>query len=319
MEHPIIPSWYGVHMCADDESTTRPARVRTEVRDPYITVAIVVRNGAHCILRQLEAVAEQEVPEPFDIVIVDNGSTDGTTDTIRQWCESYGAGNAVALHVYQADAKASIPYARNAALAVARGDIIAWCDADDRVEPQWLKAITRRASTNVVTGRLFLERRDGTIDATAFPDAPRTHPYLPYGGNCSLAFPKNAAIKSGGYDESLPRYGAEDRDICWKLAEHGFPLLYESSAQILYHQGGRRSAFTKILSMNAADIAILLRHPEAAHAESFHINNEAKQLARALIKIPRIISIGNSRDLKDTIREVLNHSGRIYGYYRYHE
>ncbi|MYR59535.1 glycosyltransferase, partial [Streptomyces sp. SID625] len=70
---------------------------------------------------------------PWEVVVVDNGSVDGTPEVAR-------AARAVlpALRIVDARDRAGESYARNRGIAEARGDLVAFCDADDVAAEGWL-------------------------------------------------------------------------------------------------------------------------------------------------------------------------------------
>ena len=98
-----------------------------------ISVVVPVRNGMPWIEEQIRALAAQRCDEPWEVVIADNGSTDGTLEFARDWSASHD-------HFLVVDASGlpGTSAARNAGVEVARGELLAFCDADDVVRPDWL-------------------------------------------------------------------------------------------------------------------------------------------------------------------------------------
>ena len=96
---------------------------------PVVTVVIPVRDGAAVLSGCLDALTRQEQAPSFEVVVVDNGSTDGTVALARA--------HPVVSHVVHEPVRGSYA-ARNAGVAVARSDILAFTDADCRPSPRWL-------------------------------------------------------------------------------------------------------------------------------------------------------------------------------------
>lgn len=111
-----------------------------------ISVVIPVRNGVETIAEQLDAVLAQDGVDAFEVVVVDNGSTDGTVELIAALARVDG-------RVRLIDG-AAIPKggaaAKNLGVDAANSDLIAFCDADDVVRPGWLRAVRDGLVTNPV-------------------------------------------------------------------------------------------------------------------------------------------------------------------------
>jgi glycosyltransferase involved in cell wall biosynthesis len=102
-----------------------------------ISVVIPVRNEARSIGGLLESLAVQSL-QPAEVVVVDGGSTDGTTTVIEEWI---GA-NASRLKVRLIRAQDATPgRGRNLGIAAAEGEWIALTDAGMVVEPTWLERL----------------------------------------------------------------------------------------------------------------------------------------------------------------------------------
>jgi glycosyltransferase involved in cell wall biosynthesis len=89
------------------------------VSDPLVTVITPVHNGERFLGEALESLIAQDYA-PLESVVVDDGSTDGTAAVARRFPVTY-------LH----QAKRGPAAARNAGLAIARGSLVAFLDADD--------------------------------------------------------------------------------------------------------------------------------------------------------------------------------------------
>src|SRR5438477_5016826 len=93
-----------------------------------VTAIIPSFNRAHCIARAVDSALNQ-THSPVEVVVVDDGSTDGTGDLMSR---VYGS-NARVRYVRQQNRGVSA--ARNVAIGLARGDYIAFLDSDDTWEP----------------------------------------------------------------------------------------------------------------------------------------------------------------------------------------
>ena len=99
---------------------------------PLVSVVVPVWNGAVFLLEALRSVQAQ-THKKFEAIIVDDGSTDETATVARGFCETDSR------FVFLRQPHAGVSAARNAALAGARGQYVAFLDADDVWLPQKLE------------------------------------------------------------------------------------------------------------------------------------------------------------------------------------
>ena len=120
----------------------------------------------------------------------------------------------------------------------ARGDLVAFCDADDVVAPDWLEGLVAAAeSADVVGGRLDIERlNDERWRALRPPPQPRpelhvSHGFLPYAAGCNMAVWRDVFDAVGDWREDYLR-GYEDVELSWRAQLASFTLAYAPDAVI---------------------------------------------------------------------------------------
>jgi glycosyltransferase involved in cell wall biosynthesis len=112
--------------------------------DPLISVVICTRNRAVLLAGAIDSVVRQNFPpHEYELVVVDNASSDHTPDVVRRW-----AGVAPVRHVVEE--KIGLCIARNTGWRAARGDVVAFLDDDAIALPGWLDAVKNGFET---TGR----------------------------------------------------------------------------------------------------------------------------------------------------------------------
>lgn len=104
--------------------------------NPLLSVVLCTRNGSSTISDQLAALRAQDARFAWEVVVVDNGSTDDTVDVVSR--TDLGR---TPLRVVDAGNRRGLSYARNRGTAAAIADRIAFCDDDDVVGEGWVSAM----------------------------------------------------------------------------------------------------------------------------------------------------------------------------------
>ncbi len=181
-----------------------------------ISVVVPVRNGMPLLEEQLRALAAQRCDEPWEVVIADNGSTDGSLAFARDWAVTHPE-----VHVVDASGLAGASAARNAGVEVATGEYLAFCDADDVVLAGWLDACVRALRTaDLAAGRFDFWSLNSIPPALPVRAATRQLGFLPAGLGANLAVRRGPFEEVGGFDEQF--VPGEDIDLCWRLQLRGF-------------------------------------------------------------------------------------------------
>jgi glycosyltransferase involved in cell wall biosynthesis len=181
-----------------------------------ISVVIPVRNGMPWLEVQLQALDAQECDEPWEVILADNGSNDGSREFAEEWAADHDC-----FRLVDASARHGAPAARNIAVQEARGDLLAFCDADDVVLPGWLAACAAGLeNADIVAGFFDFWSLNGLPGSRPVPAAIRQLGFLPAGLGANLALRREAFERVSGFNEEpLP---GEDIDLCWRLQLQGF-------------------------------------------------------------------------------------------------
>lgn len=102
-----------------------------------LTIIVPVYNGADTLAEQLDALCHQQWSGSWEVLIVDNASTDATP----QIAARFAAAHPDLIRTIEAPRVHNLSYVRNSGAAAAHGRTIAFCDADDVVGPDWVSAI----------------------------------------------------------------------------------------------------------------------------------------------------------------------------------
>jgi glycosyltransferase involved in cell wall biosynthesis len=119
---------------------------------PSVSVVISTFNRATVLPKALDALLAQRLDVPYEVIVVDNNSTDGTAAIVRERLHQ-------APHLrYVFEPQQGLPFARNAGVRAARGAVIAFTDDDVHVGPTWVATIKQvfdeHPELDVVGGRV---------------------------------------------------------------------------------------------------------------------------------------------------------------------
>lgn len=198
------------------------------------SVVIPTYNAARLIGGQLAALAAQEGAPPFEVVVADNGSTDELDDVVAGWGDRLPG-----LRRVDASRGRGVSVARNVGIESAATDRILVCDADDRVSPGWVAAMSRALEDHpLVSGPVETSLLSGRSAAWVPIDSRTTGLFETWGGRtygigCNLGLRREVWELVGGFDEDYPA-GAEEIDFAWRAADRGFEFTYVPEGLLHY-------------------------------------------------------------------------------------
>jgi glycosyltransferase involved in cell wall biosynthesis len=192
-------------------------------------VIVPVYNGAAHVGAAVDSILAQETAEEIEIIVVDDGSTDDIVAALSR----FGA----RIQLLRRD-NGGVSAARNAGLAVARGDVIGFLDADDLWTEATLASLTPLLQSDpeadVARGRTRIIRLDA-------PDGPAQEMLQPVLVGSAL-YRRRVFDRVGLFDETL-RLG-EDVDFNARLLEAGCREVRSDAVVLVY----RRHAGATVLS-----------------------------------------------------------------------
>jgi glycosyltransferase involved in cell wall biosynthesis len=200
---------------------------------PSLSVIIPARDAAETIGAQLTALASQVCSIPWEVIVVDNNSSDNTAELARSHASAF-----TRFKVVVADNGTGAAYARNAGVAATSTRWLAFCDADDIVKHNWLTNLVEALENHsFVSGPIELDRLNppwlAESRGRSFSNTRTTFEgVFPFASSCNMAMTRHLFNQVGGFDESL-RIG-EDIDISLKVWQQGIDLHFEPGAGVHY-------------------------------------------------------------------------------------
>jgi glycosyltransferase involved in cell wall biosynthesis len=210
---------------------------------PTVSVIIPAYNRAETISRAINSVLGQSFKD-IEIIVVDDGSTDGTSDVVQQ------IGDARIQIIHQTHNQGAAA-ARNAGMKSARGKYIAWLDSDDEWLPDKLKiqlAAFEQAAPNQKASYTASERIDQRFGSRVYipqcPDRKKLFLGCDLGPGSTLLFERSVLEKVGYLDPSFKRY--EDWDWLLRYCAEYCLLPVEQPLARIYYTSERSSKGVEI-------------------------------------------------------------------------
>jgi glycosyltransferase involved in cell wall biosynthesis len=199
-----------------------------------LSIIIPCLNAADTIGIQLDALSNQKWSEPWEVIVSDNGSTDDSMKIVKRYSDRLPK-----LCIVDSSDRKCRPYACNVGARAAKGEFLAFCDADDEVAPGWLPAIGEALSKcDFVASRFDVEK----LNTSEIQKYNKKHqqqyglprlcypPYLPHSGGSGLGVKRSIHESVGGFDESWFRLA--DTEYCLRIQLKGYKLHFVSEAVI---------------------------------------------------------------------------------------
>ncbi len=206
-----------------------------------VSVVVPAFNCSSSVERLLESLFAQTYPRKYyEIIFVDDGSTDDTAEIARCALARWDGASRVLRKANGGPASA-----RNVGLRAACTDVIAFIDADCVADADWLEAVVARLTPGAagVGGPLRSVSPPGWVsgylDACQFYRQRSRHGIVDYLLTANAVFRREALLRVGGFVEE-PGIWAEDADLSFRLKRQGYDLLLAPEGAVT-HFGSPRS------------------------------------------------------------------------------
>ncbi len=237
--------------------------------DPFVSVTVCVRNGAHWIEGCLDSLLEQTYTS-FEVLVVNDGSTDGAEEILARYHDPEGA-NGTPVRVHH-QPPLGLSAGRQWAVEHAIGEWVAITDIDVRPEPDWIAnmvaqiaPVDEQERVVAVTGRTVFEQADDLVSrlrsveiAAKYRARPRRTSLA--NGPCSM-FHRASLNEVGGFNPAW--YHAEDMEVSLRLNQAGGTIVYARDALVKHvPETGARHFLAKRRRDARAHVRIVRHHPK---------------------------------------------------------
>ncbi|WP_232424212.1 glycosyltransferase [Imhoffiella purpurea] len=248
-----------------------PVALRYQER-PRVSIVVPVHDqfdySHHC----LAALERTQDEADFEVILVDDASTDGTADRLAEYR------NLVLIRNPQ---NLGFVGTCNRGAEAARGEILVFLNNDTQVQPGWLESLVRtfdeRPEAGIVGSRLLypdgrLQEAGGILfeDGSAWnyghlddPNKPE-YSYLravDYCSGAALAIRAHLFRQLGGFDETFAPAYYEDTDLAFRVRDAGYQVYYQPLSQVVHFEG--------ISAGRDASAEVGLKRFQRIHAETF--------------------------------------------------
>jgi glycosyltransferase involved in cell wall biosynthesis len=210
---------------------------------PAASIVIPSRDEGDHLFDTVACIVEQTDEPDFEVIVVDDGSTDGSGDRVMEAFADSGR-----IRLVRGEGL-GVAGARNHGAAVATGTVLVFLDAHSYTPPGWLPpllAAFERPEVGLVGPTFGSLRHDPRVRGSGmtFVDAglhtawlhPRPgppHP-VPLTPGCCHALRRSDFEALGGYDDGMTRWGSEDLEICLRVWLLGSEVVIQPASTV-YH------------------------------------------------------------------------------------
>lgn len=202
---------------------------------PMASIVVPAYNAQATLRACLDSLCAQTYAQTlYEILVVDNASSDATRAIIQAFAPRVQ---------YLYESKRGRSTAQNCGIAHARGEVVAFTDADCVVEPQWLARLIeplQDETVGVVGGAIRSMPTDNAVELFGEQIHNQEKAICvykpPYVATANWASPRRLLQELGGFDETLVR--GQDTDLAWRILQAGKRLVYQPTA-VIYHPHAR--------------------------------------------------------------------------------
>lgn len=255
----------------------------------FISVIVPAYNAESSIGDCLTALTKQTVPQSdYEIVVVDDGSTDKTSDIAQQFQVTYIR-----------EENQGPAMARNVGAQVAKGTIILFTDSDCIPQPDWIeKMLVPFKNDPEVVGvkGVYLTKQKQL--AARFAQAEfeeryarlKKYQYIDFVDSYSAGFKREIFLSVGGFDPRFAVANNEDVELSYKLAQQGYKMKFQPEAKVYHLHADTFSSYLYVKLTRAYwRMLAYRRHPRKMAQDSYTPQTLKLQILLAFICLVTLV------------------------------
>lgn len=243
---------------------------------PFCSIIVPVYNGAQVIETCLDSLVEQTIaPSAYEIIVVDDGSTDHTVPVVKAWATNHPS---IRLALQQ-QPHAGPAAARNTGARVAQAPLLLFTDADCRATPRWIEELLDGFSGPEQPAGLmgaYLSDQSALPARFAqmeFEDRYRRMvrtPAIDVVATYSAAFRRDVFLTEGGFDPTFHEANNEDVEFSYRLSEAGHRMHFVPAARVYHRHANSWAGYARIkMKRGFWRTLVYRRHPGKAVKDTY--------------------------------------------------
>ena len=211
------------------------------INELKVTIVIPAYNAEKTIGLALSAALAQGCPV-CDVLVVDDGSTDGTAEAVKRYPH--------ARYVRQKNAGPAA--ARNTGWKNSDSEFVIFTDSDCVPEPGWAKRLMEGFTGEAVgaaTGSYDIANADSLLPRLIHEEIKDRHVFykdeVKFFGSYNVAVRRSVLAETGGFDEGYRRASGEDNDLSYRVLKAGYTIRFVPGALVAHHHTERLIKYLK--------------------------------------------------------------------------
>jgi glycosyltransferase involved in cell wall biosynthesis len=208
-----------------------------------VSVIIPAYNASATIGRTLEALSRQNCFQPFEVIVVDDGSSDNTAEIVSSFASVR----------YVRQDNAGPASARNHGAGLAQGEYLAFTDSDCLPHEDWLSLLMAGMSqeqVGVVSGSYGIANPQSVLARCVYAEILWRHTHLmpdfPNSfGSYNFCVKKNVFDAVGGFNTAYRNASGEDNDLSYKIIRSGWRIYFQRKALVDHYHPTRVVKYLK--------------------------------------------------------------------------
>jgi len=219
-----------------------------------VSVVVVTWNRRDLLRSCLQSLSRQQLNKPFEVVVVDNGSVDGSAEMVER---EFASAAAFRLKLIRNPTNVGFCAANNQGIRASDSEFIALLNNDAEADAQWLSALARafdgRPDVGMAASKILVHedaRRIDKVGHLIYPDGQNrgrgtgeldTGQYdqieeVLWPDGCAAMYRRAMLDQIGGFDEDFFAYG-DDAELGLRARIAGWKCLYIPQAVVRHHRG----------------------------------------------------------------------------------